>query len=406
MQFTEDKPEDYLLPKTWQSLAIPILGVGVGLVLLSSFLFMLVGGKTGKLFCHSYLTNFMYVLSFTIGAMFLVLVSFLTRAGWSATVRRMPEILSSTIPWMALLFIPIAITLFVGGGDAIYEWNGAEVHGLTVLKLGFLNKKFFLFRAAIYFIVWSLIVLAYYRMSLKQDETKDIESTLTRQKWSGPCIMLFALSVSFAAWDWLMSIDSDWYSTIFGVYYFAQSMFGMFAFTILTYLMLQKAGKVKKTVTIENFHDLAKFQFGFVMFWSYIAFSQLLLIWYANIPEETAWFRDRWENGWMNYSYTLIAVHFAIPLLGLMSRHVRRNRFGLAFWTTWALIVHWIDMTFLVMPNTGELSFSMMLAHLVCGLGMFSIFIGVLLLRATNIPLTTKGDPRIHEALTYANPIL
>ncbi len=251
-----------------------------------------------------------------------------------------------------------------------------------------------------------MIVLWYFRLSVKQDETKDIESTLARQKWSGPCIMLFALTVSFASWDWLMSIDADWYSTIYGVYYFAASMFGTFAFTILTYILLQRAGKVKKTVTLENYHDMAKFLFGFVMFWSYIAFSQLLLYWYGNIPEETVWFRVRWENGWYVYSYALIAVHFAIPLLGLLSRHVRRNRFGLTFWSVWALIAHWMDMTFLVIPNISEFSGGVLFAHFVGGLGMFAIFVGLVIIRAGGLALTNKGDPRLHEALSYANPIL
>ncbi len=406
METKEARPEDYQLPGSWQAMSIPLMAIGVVLVAASYFVQIGVGGeKSFAIFAHSYLANFMYILSFAIGSMFLVLVFHVARAGWSASIRRLHEILSSMIPLLALLFIPILLTL-LNNGTALYEWNGTELHGLVAMKTGYLNSGFFIARAAIYFAIWSFIVLWYYRHSIKQDETKDVNSTLVRQKWSGPCIMLFALTVSFAAWDWLMSIDADWYSTIYGVYYFAASMFGTFAFTILTYLLLQKFGKVQKTVTIENYHDCGKFLFGFVMFWSYIAFSQLLLYWYGNIPEETAWFRDRWENGWQMYSYALIACHFAIPLLGLLSRHVRRNRFGLAFWSVWALVVHWMDMTFLVIPNASAFSVPVLLGHLVCGLGMFAIFVGVFLLRAKGVPLTTQGDPRLHEALSYANPIL
>jgi hypothetical protein len=406
MELTESKPEDYLLPARWQSAAIPLMGIGAVVVIISWLMqYALLPENSFKIFCHSYLANFMFILSFAIGGMFHVLVSFLTRAGWNASVRRIPEILSSLIPWMALLFIPILLTL-VKNGTSLYSWNGKELHGLVAQKTDYLNGGFFTARSVFYFVAWSIIVLWYYRLSLKQDETKDVESTKARQKWSGPCIMIFALSVSFAAWDWIMSINGDWYSTIYGVYFFSASMFGLFSFTILSYLLLQRAGKVQKTVNIEHYHDLAKFLFGFVMFWSYIAFGQLLLIWYANIPEETQWYRQRWENGWYAYSYLLIIVHFAIPFLGLLSLHVRRNRFGLMFWSIWAIAAHWIDMTFLVMPSATGLVTSVMIGHFICGIGMFSIFVGMFLLRATNVPLTTKGDPRLHEALSYANPIL
>ncbi len=410
MDIAESKPEDYLLPARWQALALPLAAVGVVLVIISWGVFYASNaGEDGQqfaVFCRSYLANFMYILSFGIGGMFLTLISFLTRAGWSASIRRMAELLSVTIPWVALLFIPILLTLVLPGGVAIYEWNTAKPEGLIAGKSGYLNMMFFTIRSLLYFGIWSMITLWYYRLSVRQDETKDIESTLARQKWSGPAVMLFALTVSFAAWDWIMSVDADWYSTIFGVYYFSGSMFGVFAFMIIAFMMLQKAGKLRKSVNIEHYHDMAKFQFGFIMFWSYIAFSQLLLYWYGNIPEETVWYRFRWENDWYIFSYALIALHFAIPLLGMLSRHVRRNYFGLTFWMTWALIVHWMDLTFLVMPTISSFNAPMMIGHAVGGLGMFMIFLGIVLLRSSNVSLVAKGDPRLHEALSYANPLL
>ena len=410
MELKEAKPEDYLLPAKWQSSAILFGIVGLVLVVLGwAVLYFAIGGEADvrfKIFCHSYLANFMYILSFGIGGMFFTLVSFLTRAGWNASVRRMGEILSVTIPWVALLFIPILLTLFLPQGTAVYEWNQANPEGLTALKTGYLNTGFFTVRAILYFALWIIITRYYFQLSIRQDDHPDVESTLARQKYSGPAIMIFALSVSFAAWDWVMSIDADWYSTIFGVYFFSASMFGMFAFVILAYLLLQKAGKVKRTVNIEHYHDLSKFLFGFVMFWSYIAFSQLILYWYGNIPEETVWYRDRWENNWEAFSYALIALHFVVPFLGLLSRHVRRNRIALMFWGVWALIVHWMDMTFLVMPNASDFNGIMLAGHAVVGLGMFSIFLMIVLLRTGNVALIAKGDPRLHEALSYANPIL
>ena len=359
---------------------------------------------------HSYLANFTYVISFGIGAMFFVLVSFLTRAGWSASIRRLAEIISMTIPWVALLFAPILLIVLTHQGSALYEWNFANVadikESIVQAKVGYLNGPFFVVRAVICFVIWTLIVGYYYRLSRQQDESHDIELTVYRQKWSGLLMMVFSLTVSMAAFDWVMSIDADWFSTIFGVYLFSASMFGFFALMIISFMLLQRNGKLINEVNIEHYHDMGKFLFGFTMFWSYIAFSQFLLYWYGNIPEETAWFKDRLAGGWEYLSYGLIAVHFVIPFLGLLSRHVRRHRSGLFFFACWALVVHWLDMTFLVMPNAGPFSWTIMVAHILGGFGMFSLFVGFYLLRATDAPLVATGDPRLHEALSYANPLL
>lgn len=146
---------------------------------------------------------------------------------------------------------------------------------------------------------------------------------------------------------------------------------------IVTCVLLQRSGRLEKLVTTEHFHDLAKFQFGFIVFWSYIAFSQYLLYWYGNIPEETLWNKHRMEHGWQYLGLLLIALHFAIPFLGTLPRAIRRNRSILACWSTFILFVHWSDMTFLLMPNVGLLSVGCWFAHLVCWVGMVSIFCAV-----------------------------
>jgi hypothetical protein len=300
--------------------------------------------------------------------------------------------------------------LLYANSDALYEWNVREnVHSSVILEkidVGYLTRNYFTLRAVLYFSLWAVMALWFYGLSRQQDESGDIEHSLTRQKWSGPCIMIFALSVSFAAFDWVMSIDADWFSTIFGVYIFAAGMMAFFATMILIGRSLQAAGKLKDMITTEHYHDMGKFLFGFIMFWSYIAFSQLLLYWYGNIPEETYWFRVRLSDGWQYLSYALIPLHFAIPFLGTMSRHVRRHPAGLMFWAVWVLVVHWLDMTFLVMPNAGPLMFLPMVGHFLGGLGMACILMAFFLVRASNVPLVAVRDPRLPEALTYTNPIL
>ncbi len=409
-------PESIQLPEGWRKLT-PIL-VALGVILVAAgFAFSLFAGggsenaseASMKFFAHSYLANFMFVMSIALGALFFILVQFVARAGWSTSIRRIAELLMQTIPFLAVVFAPVIIMLFANM-DSLYEWNRPDKIHSSVIKakidVGYLTKEWFTARAVLYFALWSAIGWWFYKRSREQDESGDVGLSLARQKWAGPCIMIFALSVSFAAFDWVMSIDADWFSTIFGVYIFAAGMMAFFATMILISLSLQKAGKVRELITVEHFHDMGKFMFGFIMFWSYIAFSQLLLYWYGNIPEETNWYMVRLTDGWQYLSYGLIPLHFAIPFLGTISRHVRRHRAGLAFWAVWALVVHWLDMTFLVMPNAGPLSFVPMLGHFLGGFGMLLVFLAFFLAKASGTPLVPMRDPRLPEALTYANPIL
>jgi len=404
------------LPETWRAKAPIFVSVGLICLVLGACCCFMASTSDGtnaqgfKVLTHSYLTNFVYILSFTLGALFFVLVQFLTRAGWSTSIRRLAEILMMILPYIAVLFIPVIVLLFVGS-SALYEWNAADIHS-SVIKVKaefFLTKEFFTIRSVIYFALWIMTATWFFRMSRAQDETGDIELSLTRQKWSGPLIMVFALSVSFATFDWVMSIDADWYSTIYGVYLFSASMMGFFALMIVLSVLLQNSGKMQKLITVEHFHDMGKFLFGFVMFWSYIAFSQLILYWYANIPEETEWYRVRLYNNWWYLSYGLIAIHFAIPFLFLMSRHVRRNRTALTVGAIWVLCAHWLDMTYLIMPNVPNAAgceFFPFVGHLLGGIGMVCIFAALFILRASGIPLVAMRDPRLPEAMTYANPIL
>lgn len=404
------------LPASWKNKPAILFAAGLGLLVIGAVLGMFAQGNDQstssiafKFFAHSYLANFMFVMTIALGALFFILVQFVVRSGWSSSIRRIAELLMSTIPFLAFLFVPIIALLYANNGT-LYEWNVPEnVHSSVIkakIDAGYLTRNYFTLRAILYFGLWTLMGTWFYSQSRRQDESGDIEHSISRQKWAGPCIMIFALSVSFAAFDWVMSIDADWYSTIFGVYLFAAGMMSFFATMILLGRALLKAGKLKSLVNTEHFHDMGKFMFGFIMFWSYIAFSQLLLYWYGNIPEETFWFKVRLEDGWQYLAYGLIPLHFAIPFLGTMSRHVRRHAAGLAFWAVWVIVVHWLDMTFLVMPNAGPLSLIPMVGHFLGGLGMASIFLAFFIVRASNVPLVAMRDPRLPEALTYTNPIL
>lgn len=403
-------PNDNItLPASWRAKAPVLIAVGAVCVLISLGLFYVSASENDKgagfsQFMHSYLANYMFCLSLCLGALFFVMIQHLVRAGWSASIRRLAELLAFTIPWWGLLFLPI-LGLVLMKDPSLYAWAQGEGKGLDALvesKLSYLNPAFFTIRAIVYFAIFTVAARTYFLMSRKQDDTGDTEITLKLQKWAGPFVMLFALAVNFAAFDWMMSTDAAWFSTIYGVYLFAASMLSFFAAMILVCFLLQRSGRIQKLVTIEHFHDMSKFQFGFIVFWGYIAFSQFLLYWYGNIPEETLWYKHRMEHGWQYLGLALIAFHFVVPFLGTISRHVRRNRPVMAGWAAFILVVHWLDMMFLIMPNNGfELTPMLIFSHLVCWVGMVCVFVALFLLRVGETPVVAVKDPWLPDALAY-----
>lgn len=410
---SETNSNDISLPASWKVMPAVLVAVGAVCLLLSVGLCFLNTDESNRaegvqFFMHSYLTNYMYCLSFGLGALFFVLVQFLCRAGWSASVRRLAEIMASTLPLMAILFLPIIVMVLMTNSVSLYEWNTDKPEGLIAAKKGFLNGPFFAVRSLVYFLVFIGSAYFVYSNSRRQDESGDAKITLKIQAFSGPLIMLYALAISFASFDWVMSIDADWYSTIFGVIIFAGSMLAFFSLLAVSCMLLQRNGKLVKYVTVENYHDIAKFMFGFVMFWAYVSFSQYLLYWYGDIPEETIWYQIRinTDNGWPYIAVILLFCHFVIPFLGLLSRHVRRHRTGLFFWACWLLIAHWIDLSFLILPNAGPVESMFLVGHLLGFIGMVSIFLAMLLLKSINVPLVAVRDPRVPEALSYHNIIV
>ncbi len=408
--------ETIQLPESWKAkapllitAAVVLLAVGAGLCFVGGISSGDEAKASMKYLTHSYLANFMFLFSFSIGALFFVLIQFLTRAGWSTSILRVAEILMAILPWSAVLFLPIILFMFAGD-SSLYAWNQPKENignAIIAAKTGYLAVGFFTIRTLIYVGLLSMMAMWFFAKSRAQDETGDVELSLDRQKWSAPMVMAFALIVSFAAFDWVMSIDADWYSTIFGVYIFTASMLAFFALMAILCMKLQQAGKLQNLVSVEHYHDMGKFMFGFTLFWAYIAFSQLLLIWYADIPEETNWYRVRLEHGWEYFSYGMIFVHFAIPFLALMSYHVRRHRTALFFWSCWLIVVHWMDMTYLILPNVpGGLPVLPFLGHFLGGVGMLLILFAFFTIRASGVPLVAMRNPRLPEALTYTNPLL
>jgi hypothetical protein len=379
-----------------------ILGAVGALALAASLGLGLSGGlDKGQAFFASYLVSFLFWLSLALGALIFVLIQYATRAGWSVVVRRLAEHAMGTMPLFALLFLPIAL-----GVHQLFHWTHAEAVATDALlqhKSPYLNTGFFYGRAVLYLAIWAALAWWFRRKSLAQDESRDPVVTRRLQSLSAPAIVVYALTSTFAAIDWIMSLDPHWYSTIFGVYFFAGCFLGIHALLILLCLGLQKRKLLPGVVTFEHYHDLGKMLFAFVVFWAYIAFSQFMLIWYANIPEETVWYAHRLVPGWRGVTVALAVGHFALPFLVLLLRDIKRQRVGLGLAALWLLAVHYLDLFWLVMPNFqhhgAHLGLFDLLTFVGIG-GLFLAFLGRLMSQGALVP---KGDPRLVESLSFEN---
>jgi hypothetical protein len=216
-------------------------------------------------------------------------------------------------------------------------------------------------------------------------------------------MIVFALAVTFCSIDLLMTLDPIWFSTIFGVYYFATCVETFHCVLALTLLWLQSTGHLQKSITKEHYHDVGKMMFAFVCFWSYIAFSQFMLIWYANIPEETHWYLMRIEGGWKEASLFLAATHFVIPFFGMLSRTMKRNTTLLRLWAVYMLIVCWFDMYWLVAPNLYPEGGVPGLVDILAWVGIAGAVAATIVFNLKKTTLIAQGDPRLKRALAFQN---
>lgn len=377
----------------------------LAVALLSSLALLAVGwgDDAPRRLQFAWLASVLLPLSLGLGALFFVLLHHLVGAGWSVALRRLAEQTAATLPWSTLLLAPVVLPTLFGHG-ALFPWadpHHVAEHELLQHKQAYLNAPFFTLRWLLYAGAWTLLARWFTAQSEHQDRDADPRRTLDMQRRSAPAMLVFALTTTFAAFDFVMSLAPEWYSTIFGVYLFAGAVVGFLAFLILLALGLERAGALSGVLRTEHLHDLGRLLFAFVFFWGYIAFSQYLLIWYANIPEETAWYRVRQESGWAPLSLSLVIAHFLVPFAALLSRHTKRRRGSLAFLAGWVLVMHAVDLVWLVLPalGGGPRWGALELAALLAALSLWAL---ALLRRLARGPLVAVGDPRLHESLTYS----
>jgi hypothetical protein len=393
------RPEQATIPPghSWNRLP----AIGAVCAVLGGVACAILGASNPKQFFFSWLVSFLFFLSLALGALFFVLIQYASQGGWGIVLRRIGETVFATIPLMAVLFLPV----FFGLRD-LYPWAvpGAGEHdALLRWKAPYLNVPFFLIRAAVFFGIWSLIAISYYRGSRGQDATGDYAVSARLRRVAGPAIIVLALTQSFAAVDWIMSLTPHWYSTIFGVYFFAGSFVGFIALLSIAAAAMRGAGLLDTVVTPDHLHDVGKFLFAFAAFWAYIAFSQFFLIWYANLPEETFWYKARLEGSWTTVSVFLMVGHFGVPFFYLMGRAVKRKGSTLALGGAWLLGMHYVDLYWQVMPTLhpeGLRPSVLDVAALFAVGGCFVAAAGWLMRRQALVPLR---DPRLAESLAFEN---
>lgn len=376
---------------------------GAGAVL--SVLLLSAAGGASR-FAFAYLFGYAFVWSIVLGCLLLVSLHHLTHAVWSVVVRRAAEMLAELIGLTALLFLPILAFLADFNRFHLFPWTSAafmaESPGLSEKEI-YLNVPFFIFRAALYFIIWIVFARVFIGESLRQDAREGAEAGLLRlRRLSGPFVILFAFTVSFAGFDWLMSLEPRWFSTIFGVYVFAGMALAAMAAVTLTSLWFEKTGRLGQTgLNAAHRYTLGVVIFSFACFWAYIAFSQYMLIWYANTPEESLFFTRRLGGGWLFVSVALGLIRFVIPFLALLSQRAKMNRTILTWVSILMLAGQALDLYWLIMPRqTVEGS---PLSVLECG--PFFLLTGLCLIRMARFlklhPPAAYGDPLYSESKEY-----
>jgi hypothetical protein len=348
---------------------------------------------------HSYLTSYMFFTNLALGGLFFAAIQHVAKAGWSVTIRRFMEAFPAFLPVAAVGAIGVLL-----GSEHLYMWLDQDLlkkDALLAGKTAYLNMPFLIVRLVLFFALWLWFAKLIVGHSLSQDKDGQESHTLKNVGLSVAFLLVFALSYSLFSVDMLMSLMPHWYSTIWGVYSFAGLFQSSLAAMIIFIVYSMKKGWLRGLVTEDHLHDMGKFLKAFTVFYAYIAFSQFLLIWYANIPEETLFYLARVNGGWLAATISLFVFKFAVPFLLLLPRAAKRSPAHLVLVSTLILIMQFVDIHWMVYPNLDSGAWVFGLTEI----GAFMMFGGLFLWSVTRFleknPLVPVKDPRIGEAVTH-----
>lgn len=392
-QHHELKVEKFVIHPNLKTTIWALLGVGL-ITFIIGFI------RAPERLWPAYLTAFFFFACLGLGGLFWAAIQNIAKAGWSTGIRRYAEAMTSFIP-----FILVGGLIMLLGMKHLFPWADKEVvatNAVVAAKTGYLNVGFFVVRLVLFCAGWFGFKYFIVGNSLKQDQSGDEKLTHKNVGLSIAFILFFALSFTFFSMDLLMSLLPTWYSTIFGIYTFSGLFQSSLAVLALIIIYMKRGGFVKGYVTVEHQHDVVKFMKGFTVFWAYIAFSQFMLQWYANIPEETEYYIMRSQNGaWLSISMALLIFRFIVPFIALLPRNLKRNENHVILVSVLILIMQYVDIYWMVYPNFfhGHVTFGFM------EIGIFAGFAGLFLFGLTKFftkhSVVAIKDPRMHESISH-----
>ena len=375
------------------------IAFGVGAVLT---LLMIIGAFLDRgHFFHGYLVGFVFWTGITVGSLALLMLQHLTGGAWGLIIRRVLEASTRTLPLMLLLFIPVAIGL-----KYIYPWTDSAVMNSTAAlqkKASFLNPSFFILRAFVYFAIWSTLAISLNWLSLQQDRAASREVRKRMLMISGPGLVVTIICITFAAIDWVMSLDPSWYSTIYGLIFVAAWALSALAFTILMMNWLAAREPMDTVVQPRHSHDWGNLTLTLVMLWTYFAFSQYLLIWSGNLPEETTWYVARKHGGWGAIALTIVIFQFAFPFLILLSRATKKNLQRLATLAALILVMRVMDVIWLIEPTYSRGDFVFNWMDYIAPLAIGGLWVGTFAWQLQKRPLLPLNGPQLEQAVAVVH---
>jgi hypothetical protein len=375
--------------RAWRTRCLAVGAVALALCLIGGFF-------NWDQFFRSYVWCYMFYIGVTLGCTALLMLQYVTGGAWGMVIRRPCEAASRTLPILLLLFIPIVI-----GIPHLYQWSNPDIVAhdrILQLKHVYLNLPFFLIRAALYFGGWMLIAHLLYKWSGWQDEGNP-EATGRLTSLSAPGLVFYGFSVTFMAIDWILSINPHWFSTIFGMLFIAGEGLSAVAFLICVLVFLSNRPPLAGVLTHRHLHDVGKLLLVFVMVWAYFSFSQLLVIWSGNLPNEIPWYYNRFRGGWQFIGLALIFLHFALPFALLLSRDIKRNFKLLRNVALWVIFMRFVDLYWMVAPDFHKGQFTLSWMDILAPIGLGGIWLAAFLWQLEKRPLLPIGDPHLEEGL-------
>jgi len=373
----------------------------VGIV---AFALLIIGAAASPAdFFHAYLTAYLFWIGIALGCLALLMLHHLVAGNWGFVIQRLLESASRTLPLMAVLFVPLLFGL-----KELYLWARPEavaVQEILQHRQPYLNVPFFAARLVVYFAIWILLASLLSRWSSEQDQTGAANLTRRLQRLSAPGLVLYALTVSFASFDWVMTLGRQWHSTLFGAVFMVGQGLAALCFVTLMLARLAHREPLAGVASPARFHDLGNLILAFVMLWAYMAFSQYLIIWSGNLPDEIPWYLDRMRGRWEWVAMFLMGLHFVVPFLLLLSRTTKRRASILTAVAVGVLAMRFVDLFYIVTPSFRPAEIAVHWMDIVAPIGIGGIWVWAFAGNLKGRPLLPARDPRFVAVAEHAHGI-